>query len=392
MGQETAAVENATVRLLLVDDDAQILSAFTRLFSGMGYSVFKATNGSEATALLGADHYDVIISDIAMPKMDGMEFLRKVRQHDLDVPVILVTGDPSIDTAVHALEYGAFRYLIKPVDTRILMECVRNAVRMHKMAKLKRQALDIIGTGDSMALGDRAALEERFAQALMSLWMAFQPVISMKKRTIFGYEALVRTDEPTLASPSDLLSAAERLKRLHELGRVIRARVAAAILHAPSDVKILMNLHSLDLNDDQLYNTAAPLSEVASRVVLEITERASLDEVRDARGRIAALRRMGFMIAVDDLGAGYAGLSSFTQLEPEIVKLDMSLVRGIVDQPRKQSVILSMTKLSEELGMLVVTEGVETRQESEVLFSLGCDLVQGYLFAKPAKGFPTPVW
>jgi EAL domain-containing protein (putative c-di-GMP-specific phosphodiesterase class I) len=127
-------------------------------------------------------------------------------------------------------------------------------------------------------------------------------------------------------------------------------------------------------------------------VVLEITERSSLDEVKDARRRVAALREMGFRIAVDDLGAGYAGLSSFTLLEPEIVKLDMSLIRDIHITSTKQKVVRSMTALSKDMGMTVVAEGVETQAERDCLVDLGCDLLQGFLFAKPGRAFPGVVW
>ena len=92
------------------------------------------------------------------------------------------------------------------------------------------------------------------------------------------------------------------------------------------------------IDDHELFSPAAPLSRIASRVVLEITERASLDELGDVAPRLAQLRGLGFRIAIDDLGAGYAGLTSFAQLEPEVVKVDMSLVRGIDSSDRKSVV------------------------------------------------------
>ena len=105
------------------------------------------------------------------------------------------------------------------------------------------------------------------------------------------------------------------------------------------------------------------------------------------------LRELGFRIAVDDLGAGYAGLSSFSQLEPEFVKLDMSLVRGVDASTRKRSVIRAMAQLcTHDLTIEVISEGVETTQERDALTQEGCDLLQGYLFAKPGRGFPMPLW
>jgi EAL domain-containing protein (putative c-di-GMP-specific phosphodiesterase class I) len=101
---------------------------------------------------------------------------------------------------------------------------------------------------------------------------------------------------------------------------------------------------------------------------------------------------MGFRIAVDDLGAGYAGLTSFAMLEPELVKLDMTLVRDIDRSPTKQKLVRSVAGLCKELGMMVVGEGVETAAERDVLISCGCDLLQGYLFAKPDRPFPGHRW
>jgi EAL domain-containing protein (putative c-di-GMP-specific phosphodiesterase class I) len=101
---------------------------------------------------------------------------------------------------------------------------------------------------------------------------------------------------------------------------------------------------------------------------------------------------MGYSIAVDDLGAGYAGLTSFALLEPEIVKLDMTLVRDVHLNSTKQKLVRSMTQLAHDMGMMVVGEGVETVEERDAIVHLGCDLLQGFLFAKPSVAFPAVKW
>jgi EAL domain-containing protein (putative c-di-GMP-specific phosphodiesterase class I) len=121
---------------------------------------------------------------------------------------------------------------------------------------------------------------------------------------------------------------------------------------------------------------------------LEITERASIDEIIDIQARLSTLRQFGYRLALDDLGAGYAGLTSFAKIQPEVVKLDMSLVRGVEKEPTKQKLIRGMAAICGELGMLVITEGVETSEELDMLVGLGCDVFQGYLFARPGKAFP----
>ncbi len=153
-----------------------------------------------------------------------------------------------------------------------------------------------------------------------------------------------------------------------------------------------MNLHPRDLVDTDLLDRNSALASIADKVVLEITERVSLGDIHNVRATVARLRERGFRIAVDDLGAGYAGLSSFALLEPEIVKLDMSLVRDIDQSPVKQKLVRSMTALCRDVGILIVAEGIETVAERDTLLEIGCDLMQGYLIARPGRAFPEPRW
>jgi len=201
----------------------------------------------------------------------------------------------------------------------------------------------------------------------------------------------LRSAEPKLGNPGLLLVAAETLGRLPDLGRTIRKAVAGIAAEA-KDFKLFVNLHTLDLKDETLFSADAPLSAFARNIVLEITERASLDNIADLQTRLKILRDMGYHIALDDLGAGYAGLTSLAQLQPEVVKIDMSLVRDVDKSATKQKLVGSMATLSKEMGMLVVVEGVETVGERDVLVGLGCDLFQGYLFAKPGRPFPSVAW
>ena len=376
--------------ILMVDDEPAIARAYARTLGTAGFTVVTAGDGHEAANAARDKSFDVIISDIAMPGMDGIELLRTVREYDLDVPFIIITGGPAVHSAAQAMEYGALRYLIKPVLPEDLEAVVARAVRLHQMAKIKREALEMFRL-EGKHLGDRASLEARLGRAMESLWIAYQPIVSWSRRTVFAYEALVRNEEPTLRSPPDLFEAAERLGRLQDLGRAVRDRVARTLDEQPMSALLFINLHAMELDDDSLISSDAPLSRHASRVVLEVTERAPLEKIRDVTARVAQLRALGYRIAVDDLGAGYAGLTSFAHLEPEVVKVDMSLVRGIDKSPVKQKLVRSIIALCTELGIQLVAEGIETPAERDALIALGGDLCQGYLFAKPGRGFPTPV-
>ena len=218
--------------------------------------------------------------------------------------------------------------------------------------------------------------------------MATQPIVSCDRRTVLAYETLVRTDEPSLRSPVDLFDVAERLHRTRELGLRIRRLVADLVPTAPESVSIFVNLHPADLEDQELSSKVGALTPFARRIVLEITERATLEGIRGLRQRIDRLRRLGFRIAVDDLGAGYAGLSSLAALEPDVVKADMSLVRGIHASPIKRKLLSAIAALANDLHVQLVAEGIETADENDCVSALGVHAVQGYFFARPGRGFP----
>lgn len=378
-------------RVLLVDDDPLVRRGYERALVRQGWTVETATDGTDAAARVKTGGFDVIVSDLTMPGFGGIQFLRAVRELGLDIPIILLTGRPTIDSTISAIEHGAFRYLIKPVAHAELDETVSRAAQLSKLASLRRRALELVAATDQR-MEERVALNGRFENALGHMWVAFQPIVSWRERKVFGYEALLRTDDATLANPVAFLDAAERLGRVGEVGRAVRNRVADASAAIDRDAKLFVNLHASDLDDASLFDLTSPLSTIAHRVVLEVTERASLETIPDVSGRIKRLKDLGFRIAIDDLGAGYAGLASFTQLEPAVAKLDMSLVRGIDTHNQKQCIVRAMKALCDELGIEVIAEGVETVAERDMLVSLGCDLFQGYLFGRPARTFTPPNW
>jgi EAL domain-containing protein (putative c-di-GMP-specific phosphodiesterase class I) len=377
----------AKARILVVDDDRQSLRLWESVLSLAGYAVTTANDGERASSLLDDQTFDVVLSDIVMPGVDGINLLERVRRRDVDLPVILMTSSPDLQGAIRAVEWGALRYLLKPVSIDTLERTVAEAARLHQMAHLKRELLASLGTVAPTA-SDRAGDEAGFAASVKRLRMAYQPIVAWPSLRVYAYEALLRHHATEYRTPGDLIDVATRLGKLHVLGRAVRAAVARTLADAPPDTRMFVNLHPHDLVDEELYAGDAPLSRYAERVVLEITERATLDEVDRLSTRVQLLKRRGFGIALDDLGAGYSGLSSFAALEPTVVKFDMSLVRGIDEKPTPRRLIQSMAALCREMGKLVIAEGVETPGERDALASCGCDYLQGFLFARPAETFP----
>jgi EAL domain-containing protein (putative c-di-GMP-specific phosphodiesterase class I) len=388
LGAKAAEGDPGQGVVVLVDDDPLALRALTRSLQA-NFEIAAYSSAEEAISHVSAGGVSVVLSDIAMPETSGIDLLRAIRRYDADLPVILITGAPTLESATKAIEYGVFRYLSKPFDREELTASVRQASRLYRMARMKREALALVGEPGA---SDRVGLEVSFRRALESVWVAFQPIVSLSTKRIFGYEALMRSNDAALPGPSQLLDAAERLGALEELGRLIRRRATEPLASAEDDALLFVNLHPKDLMDPELCDPASPLAKVAHRVVLEVTERASLGGLDDVQERVATLRSLGFRIAVDDLGAGYAGLTSFALLEPEIVKIDMTLTRDIDQSPVKQKLVGSLRGLCREMNLTIVTEGVETVAERDTLAELGCDLFQGYLFARPGPAFPSAQW
>lgn len=380
-----AAVElvHTTARGVILVVEADPDRPATHALEQAGFSVHATRDGIEGSQWLASTTFDAVLSDVVLRGLGGIDLLRYAREHDGDIPVLLMTGAPDIETAAAAVEHGAFQYLLKPLANGRLVDAVDKAVRACRAARAKSQALQAmqeLETVETNARLDRG----RWDNALKTLWMAYQPIV-LPSGKLYAYEALVRSEEPTMRGAGDLLDMAEALDTLLPLGRTIRSRVGQFAAETAGKHYLFVNLHADDLLDETLTARDEALAQVAPAVVLEITERAALHDIEEAKIKMAELRSMGFRIALDDLGAGYAGLTSFAHLHPEIVKLDMALVRDIDKDPVKRKLVKSVTEVSRDIGTIVVGEGVETEGERDTLIELGCHLLQGYLFGKPTR-------
>jgi EAL domain-containing protein (putative c-di-GMP-specific phosphodiesterase class I) len=372
----------AGTRVLIVEDDRGLLEAYTDTLLERGFEVAAAADAAAALRALAARPFDAVVSDVVLPGATGIDILQAVRARDLELPVVLVTGNPTVETAVSALELGALHYLVKPVATAELVRCVEHAVQLRRLAAARREAFRHVKGAAS--LGERAGLEALFSRSLAALFMAYQPIVRTRDGSVFGWEALLRTREASVAGPLAFIGMAERLDRVRELGRTIRDNVAVTAGHTRG-VMFFVNLHAEDLEDEALYDPASPLSALAPEIVLEITERNPLEGVPQVRERVERLRSLGFRLAVDDLGSGYSGLASFACLEPDFVKLDRGLIHGIDLEPVKKKVVGSIVSVSRDLGVTVIAEGIETAAERDAAAEVGADLLQGFFFRRPEE-------
>lgn len=375
---------DATSRVMVVDDDPVVLASVRRMLERAGYRVIPMTTAEAAMEAFDRESVDVLLSDEQLPGMSGSALLHGLRQRGIDVPFVLMTGNPSLEKVLEAFEHGALRYLTKPVAPPKLLSAVERGAKLRRLSLLQREASRVTAPD-----AEAEALSASLDRALESAHLAFQPIASTALRSTTGFEALLRTREPTLPHPGAILDAAERLGRLWDVGRRVRELAGDAFAGAPDGALLFINLHPTDLLDPLLFE---PSRLDPSRVVLEITERADVRRVTDLGLRLRRLRETGFRLAVDDLGSGFAGLTSVAEMDPEFIKLDMSLVRNLHADPTRHRIVESLVRLCRDLGRAVVGEGVEERQELEALRALGCELVQGYLLARPGPPFPEVSW
>jgi len=375
--------------VLLVDDDPSQREAYARSLKQEGFRVSAVGSGEEALMRLESDVFDVVATDIGLPGMDGFAVLQAARTRDPDLPVLLITGAPSVETATVAVRSRAVGYLAKPFAAELLVHEVGRAIEAGQVLRIQRKLLTA-RAGAEEFLQDIAGTRRHFEDALKGLYMVFQPIVRSLDGSIFGYEALLRSNEPVLSTPLKVLAAADTLGQTEVLGHTIRLAIARAITDHPGRTEsIFVNLHPTELRAALLCDDDEPLQYHASRVVLEVTERASLSMGPQLDADVAALHAAGYRVAIDDLGEGYAGLSWLAHLRPDIAKIDMSLVRDVHRSPLKREIVGSLINVCRRAGITALAEGVETREEAELLTELGCDLLQGYYFARPGAPFPS---
>jgi EAL domain-containing protein (putative c-di-GMP-specific phosphodiesterase class I)/GGDEF domain-containing protein len=222
----------------------------------------------------------------------------------------------------------------------------------------------------------RDAIRER------AVYVDYHPIVEAESKRIFGYEALARGVSRPLRSPEVMFDVAAEADLVWELSRLCRARAIEGIAtRLKADELLFINVDPLDFNDPAFNENEI---ENPERVVIEITERTAIKDYPKFRDRLKAFRDKGFRFAVDDAGSGYAGLGSIANLEPDFIKLDISLINSIDTNFIKQNLVEGRVRFSNEHGAMVIAEGVERAEEFETVNALGVHLVQGFFLHKPS--------
>jgi EAL domain-containing protein (putative c-di-GMP-specific phosphodiesterase class I) len=224
--------------------------------------------------------------------------------------------------------------------------------------------------------------------------MAFQPIVDVAAARVWGYEALVRGIRGESAGSVLERVNADNRYRFDQACRV-KAIETAARLYPPGEMLKL----SINFMPNAVYEPAACLrTSVAAvnrtgmrreDVLFEFTEQEKVRDVSHVANIVEEYRRQGFLTAIDDFGAGYAGLGMLAQYQPDLLKIDMELVRGIEASRPRQVIVAGVVAMARHLDITILAEGVETEAEIRVLRAAGIDLMQGYYFAHPGfKSLP----
>ncbi len=215
---------------------------------------------------------------------------------------------------------------------------------------------------------------------------AFQPIVDFNTKTIFAHEALVRG--PNGEGALTILSRVNNNNRYQfdQACRVKAVKTAAELQ--------LKGLLSINFMPNAVYRpelcistTLAAAKEYdfpATNIIFEFTEQEIIQDTKHLINIVKTYKSLGFKTALDDFGAGYAGLNLLASFQPDIIKIDMELIRNIDTSKSRQAIVKSLTRMCEELEVIVVAEGVETKSERDTLVSFGINLFQGYFFCKPA--------
>lgn len=387
------------LRVLLVDDDPRTLRLLSYLLDAIGVNeTHTAADGHEALSYLDnvPERPDVILTDLNMPGLDGVEFLRHLSMRNVSSRIVLISGENRriLDTAktlaqVH--ELSVIGTLQKPIAQKALTGMLRRCLAF----------------GAETQRSDRSPItEEELVEGLIErdgapVQPVYQPTVSMKTGAPVGVEALVRWlhAKSGLLGPMSFIPLVERLGYTKYLTDVVTRKVMSEAAFWQScglDLRVSINLSvtvlkCLDL-PEFVIATAESTGLNPSKLTLEITESHLMDDYKESLETLARLRLKGVWLSIDDFGTGYSSMEQLKRVPFNEVKIDRCFVTGAAQDAEARAILESSIELGQRLGLVVVAEGVESREDWDLLESLGCDVAQGYFISRPLDADALPDW
>ena len=217
------------------------------------------------------------------------------------------------------------------------------------------------------------------------LSMAFQPIIDIRDRSVFAYEALVRGPAGEPASTIFANVNNDNCYRFDQTCRYKAIELAARLeMQAALSINFMPNaVYRPELCIRTTVEAAKTFGFPIDRIIFEITESEKVEDLAHLKNIVDYYRSRGFRTAIDDFGAGYAGLNLLAEVGCDLIKIDLALVRDVHKHSARRAIIRGICQVGTELGSTIIAEGVEQREELQVLRELGINLFQGYLFARP---------
>lgn len=379
------------IRVLVADDNEMIRQTLIEAIEQTPGLVVVGTarNADEAIRIASLRHPDVALLDVRMPNGGGPRASREIRWRSPDTRIVALSAHGDDRSVEDMLASGATSYLVKDCALEDIIEAVArategaaslsNGVTQHVVAELGTRLAREHGLAEEAREKERRI--RRFIDGTGGLAMAFQPIVELSSGRIVGVEALARFPGEPRRTPDVWFGEAI------EVGLSTELQVAAVRLALPALDMLPIDVF-LSVNVDPNAAGSPELAEAierwpAERIVIELTEHAPASDYPSLREALDAFRRSGVRIAVDDAGAGFASLKHILELAPDVIKLDISIVRDIDTEAAHRALASALVGFAREIGTDLVAEGVETAEEAMTLYSLGIPLIQGYFAARP---------
>ena len=385
----------AGATVVVIDDDEinVMLLEGVLLQAGVG-TVRRVTDPAYAVSTCVELQPDLVILDLHMPGVDGLGVLKRLGLElppDAFVPVVVVTGDGRSKARDDALAAGAKDFVTKPFDPTEVVLRARNLIetralydRIRRESAALRVELEERVAGDARARAehDRRRRHVEDVLAGSTVTMAFQPITDLATDAVVGVEALARFAGPPDRPPNEWFAEAAAVGLGAELELAAVRAALSAVDRFSQEIFVSVNVSPSTTVSPELVELVA--NAPAHRIVVELTEHHRIDCYDTLLEALDRLRAHGARIAVDDAGAGHAGLQHILRLHPEVLKLDMALTRGIDADPARRALATALVHFAEDIDSVIVAEGVETTEELDVLRSLAVRCAQGYLLGRPA--------
>lgn len=394
------ASDNDNSRTALIVEDCGFQRQLLHLVCDeAGYHAIEATNGIEGLAALKENRVDLIITDLEMPKMDGLQFLHKLSEKKIKAKIIVSTSHPM--SVLNAAEELAHQFGLQVIGALHKPFVPERFLSLLKQAAL----LDAVGHLDLQHLGEfqgklsAETVKDGIENGAITTY--YQPKVTHTRSNILGLECLARwrMKNGKILSPASFIPTAEEHGLMASLTDTIIDQALgdmAGWQKKGRDIVVSINISVDNLRDrkfpDRLHKRTKTHKIEPSSIILEVTETKAIEHIADCLEVMSRLRLKGFGLSIDDFGTGYASLkqlqySPFTEL-----KLDRSYVVAAVRHGASHAVLQSGIKLAQDLGLSCIAEGVETDEQAEMLEAMGCERHQGFLYAKPLPGSEILPW